>query len=60
SPSAPSSTQRVSTNVHCGKEGNGQTCLGTSWGNCCSQYSYCGSTIDYCGTGCQQDFGRCN
>jgi hypothetical protein len=36
----PSSTQEVSTNARCGKDGNGQTCLGSRWGNCCSQYSY--------------------
>ena len=40
SSSTPSSTQRVTTNARCGKEGNGQTCLGSSWGSCCSQYSY--------------------
>ncbi|KAK2749016.1 putative class III aminotransferase [Colletotrichum kahawae] len=28
-------------------------------GNCCSMYGYCGSGLDYCGTGCQQEFGTC-
>ncbi|KAL8975531.1 MAG: hypothetical protein Q9197_000208 [Variospora fuerteventurae] len=28
-------------------------------GSCCSQYGYCGSTADYCGTGCQPTFGTC-
>lgn len=28
-------------------------------GACCSQYGYCGSTQDYCGTGCQIAFGEC-
>jgi hypothetical protein len=33
----------------------------TSCGNnlCCSQWGYCGSTSDYCGTGCQSAFGKC-
>jgi len=26
---------------------------------CCSQYGYCGDSIDHCGTGCQLSFGRC-
>ncbi|BBN17689.1 protein MpRLK-Pelle_SD-2b6 [Marchantia polymorpha subsp. ruderalis] len=26
-------------------------------GLCCSQYNFCGSTVDYCGAGCQ--FGAC-
>lgn len=36
----PSSTQKVTTNSRCGKDGNGRTCVGSRWGNCCSQYSY--------------------
>ena len=36
----PSSTQKVTTNSRCGKDGNGMTCVGSRWGNCCSQYSY--------------------
>jgi len=27
---------------------------------CCSKYGYCGTGDDYCGTGCQENFGRCN
>ncbi|KAH6599659.1 hypothetical protein BASA50_002856 [Batrachochytrium salamandrivorans] len=30
-----------------------------SVGDCCSQYSFCGSTVDYCGAGCQPEFGLC-
>jgi len=26
---------------------------------CCSQYGYCGDSVDHCGTGCQLSFGRC-
>ncbi|ORX77444.1 hypothetical protein BCR32DRAFT_295605 [Anaeromyces robustus] len=28
-------------------------------GLCCSKYGWCGSTDDYCGTGCQSEFGDC-
>jgi len=27
--------------------------------DCCSQYGYCGNTEDYCGKGCQSEFGVC-
>ncbi|KAK5651807.1 hypothetical protein OQA88_11675 [Cercophora sp. LCS_1] len=62
----PSSTQpvtpnptglRVTTNGQCG---NGTVCIGSSqWGACCSQFFWCGSSIDYCGAGCQSQFGAC-
>ncbi|KAH7393583.1 hypothetical protein BKA64DRAFT_724681 [Cadophora sp. MPI-SDFR-AT-0126] len=29
------------------------------FGNCCSQYEYCGSTADYCRTRCKPDSGTC-
>ncbi|KAK3384880.1 hypothetical protein B0H63DRAFT_542954 [Podospora didyma] len=35
------------------------TCQGSRFGNCCSGSSYCGSTIGYCGAGCQATFGSC-
>ncbi|PSK60533.1 Chitin deacetylase [Elsinoe australis] len=38
---------------------NGRTCLGSFSGNCCSQWGWCGSGADYCGTGCQSGFGTC-
>lgn len=37
---AASPTQKLTTNARCGKNGNGQTCRGSKWGSCCSQYSY--------------------
>ncbi|KAI5790232.1 hypothetical protein EDC01DRAFT_616605 [Geopyxis carbonaria] len=40
--------------------GNNYTCGDTNLGACCSQSGYCGATDDYCGTGCQLDFGTCN
>ncbi|KAF1946371.1 hypothetical protein EJ02DRAFT_330143, partial [Clathrospora elynae] len=51
----------VSTNGRCGSQYGGQTCQGSGFGNCCSQYGFCGSTKGYCvATTCQNDFGSCN
>ncbi|PVH72657.1 carbohydrate esterase family 4 protein [Cadophora sp. DSE1049] len=36
------------------------TCQGSVYGNCCSQYNWCGNTVDHCGTGCQKGFGTCS
>lgn len=52
-------TGAVSTDGTCGTQGNNQVCLGSSFGNCCSQYGYCGTTTDHCGTGCNTLFGNC-
>ncbi|APA12997.1 hypothetical protein SS1G_08493 [Sclerotinia sclerotiorum 1980 UF-70] len=49
---------KVSVDGSCGG-GEGQTCRGSSLGECCSQAGYCGSSGDYCGTGCQGNFGVC-
>ena len=46
----------VSPDFTCGGE-NAYTCPGTL---CCSQYGWCGSTSEYCGEGCQADFGTCS
>ncbi|KAK1689653.1 hypothetical protein BDP55DRAFT_691740 [Colletotrichum godetiae] len=35
---------------------NAYTCPGSQ---CCSQYSWCGTTDAHCGTGCQSKFGKC-
>lgn len=57
---APSSTpNKVSTDATCG--GNtGFTCQGSTFGNCCSQAGWCGSTTAYCGDGCNPLFGTCS
>ncbi|KAF2023809.1 hypothetical protein EK21DRAFT_26445, partial [Setomelanomma holmii] len=52
----------ITTNARCGKY-FGFTCQGSQWGNCCSQYGYCGSTNekDYCSANtCQKGYGQCN
>lgn len=47
----------ITTNGMCG---NGTTCLGNpSVGPCCSQFFYCGSSLEYCGAGCHAEFGAC-
>lgn len=38
---------------------SGYTCIGAAEGECCSQYGYCGTTTDHCGTGCNPLFGKC-
>jgi len=60
SSSAPASTgtKKVSTDATCGGT-NQYTCLGSTFGNCCSPAGWCGSTTAYCGTGCQASFGNC-
>ena len=58
---APSSTptNKVSTDATCGSNNGGATCLGSTFGNCCSGSGWCGSTSDYCGSTCQSGFGNC-
>jgi hypothetical protein len=51
--------QAVSRTARCGPS-FGLTCRGSSFGNCCSKNSYCGSTKDYCSMGCQSGWGTCN
>ncbi|THV49177.1 hypothetical protein BGAL_0208g00290 [Botrytis galanthina] len=49
---------RASEDGKCG-DGNGQTCKGSVFGECCSQVGYCGGSESYCKVGCQGDFGVC-
>ncbi|RYN85302.1 hypothetical protein AA0120_g8901 [Alternaria tenuissima] len=49
----------ISKDARCGAPGKGTSCLNSKWGSCCSQYGWCGSTKDYCETGCQVGFGSC-
>ncbi|KAL0931506.1 polysaccharide deacetylase [Colletotrichum truncatum] len=51
-------TAPVSKDQTCGGA-NGYTCLNSVFGNCCSYYGFCGSSMTYCGTGCQSGFGSC-
>ncbi|KAF2645096.1 glycoside hydrolase/deacetylase [Massarina eburnea CBS 473.64] len=56
-----SSAKPVSSDGTCAGTA-GQTCQGSSFGNCCSQYGWCGSTTDHCtaSSGCNAAFGTCS
>ncbi|KAK8226641.1 hypothetical protein HDK77DRAFT_495931, partial [Phyllosticta capitalensis] len=43
----------------CGPLAGGQTCANSFSGPCCSEYGYCGTGPDFCGTGCQPQYGTC-
>ncbi|KAJ4992476.1 Chitin deacetylase-like protein 9 [Stagonosporopsis vannaccii] len=58
SSATPSPTGAVSTTGQCGGD-SGLTCLGSEFGDCCSQYGYCGGETAFCGTGCNPLFGSC-
>ena len=53
-PDDPDGPMPVSEDGSCGED---TTCEGSEFGDCCSQYGWCGSSVDYCGEGCQPDFG---
>lgn len=58
--SAPTATAtKISTDAQCGGT-TGQTCKGSTFGDCCSTAGWCGSTDAYCGAGCQSAFGTCS
>ena len=40
----------------CGGNAGGAICPNDL---CCSQYGWCGNTAEYCGVGCQLDYGNC-
>lgn len=48
----------VTSDGSCGKA-NGFTCAGSSFGDCCSVSGHCGSSISFCGEGCQRNYGSC-
>jgi hypothetical protein len=59
STSSPSPGPSVSKDAMCGGSA-GYTCLGSAFGNYCSQNGWCGSSSSYCGEGCQEAFGSCS
>ncbi|KAL7626711.1 hypothetical protein AAE478_003485 [Parahypoxylon ruwenzoriense] len=56
-PGTPTSTLEVSSDGRCG---DGVTCAGSAYGDCCSTNSWCGGSIDYCGSNCRPEFGLCS
>ncbi|KAK2070317.1 hypothetical protein P8C59_004820 [Phyllachora maydis] len=61
SSATPTGSLVVSLDGSCGAA-DGQTCAGSEFGSCCSQYGYCGSVDDYCSpaNGCQPAYGTCS
>ena len=55
----PSPTLIVSPDGSCGQK-SGQTCRGSTYGDCCSQYGFCGRASTYCFEGCQSGYGDCD
>ncbi|KAF9878054.1 hypothetical protein CkaCkLH20_04630 [Colletotrichum karsti] len=56
----PLGTPPATTNGRCGATQGYTTCIKEPLGaTCCSQYGWCGSSADHCGTGCQAAFGTC-
>ncbi|KAL2069620.1 hypothetical protein VTL71DRAFT_14299 [Oculimacula yallundae] len=53
------SAMTVSINGECGGT---TTCIGSTFGSCCSKWGYCGETSDYCSAnlGCMSGFGKCD
>jgi hypothetical protein len=58
-PTPSKAAGKVSTDGTC-SGASGFTCSGSSFGNCCSQYGWCGSTTDHCGASCNAAFGTCS
>ncbi|KAH8736022.1 glycosyl hydrolase family 61-domain-containing protein [Ilyonectria robusta] len=54
-----SSGLKVSQDGRCGGE-TGQTCEGSSFGNCCSKKGKCGRKTRHCSCHCQSAFGLCD
>ncbi|CAI6235830.1 unnamed protein product [Periconia digitata] len=59
SPPKPTATAKVSSDGTCAGN-NGYTCLGSSFGNCCSEHGWCGDSAGHCGTSCNSAFGDCD
>ncbi|KAI9593840.1 hypothetical protein BDF19DRAFT_447055 [Syncephalis fuscata] len=49
--------RQVAPGQRCGGDNHNQSC---PFGQCCSQYGWCGVTTKHCSTGCQNEFGKCN
>jgi hypothetical protein len=52
------SSPKVSEDGRCGGT-TGQTCAGSSFGECCSRKGRCGRKTRHCTCGCQSSFGSC-
>ncbi|KAI7220945.1 hypothetical protein KC333_g2055 [Hortaea werneckii] len=60
-PSASSEpTGPVSEDGLCGPDNDDTICTGSGFGDCCSEYGFCGGTDGFCGEGCQPNYGTCS
>ncbi|KAL2208688.1 hypothetical protein CC79DRAFT_1341291 [Sarocladium strictum] len=57
-PGTESPALKISEDGRCGGS-TGQTCQGSSFGDCCSKKGRCGRKTKHCACGCQSDFGDC-
>lgn len=48
----------ISTDGKCGSE-TGQTCSGSTFGECCSKSGECGRKARHCSCGCDEKYGTC-
>ncbi|KAF7515425.1 hypothetical protein G7054_g14578 [Neopestalotiopsis clavispora] len=53
----PPATGGPSPDDTCGPSNSGYVCQNSQ---CCSQWGWCGTTSEYCGTGCQSAYGLCS
>jgi hypothetical protein len=58
SPIEDSPLLKVSEDGRCGGS-TGQTCQGSTYGDCCSKKGRCGRKTRHCTCGCQSEFGDC-
>ena len=49
----------VSQDGQCGAESR-LTCIGSDYGECCSEHGWCGNSSEHCGPGCQLSYGFCS
>lgn len=60
-PVATVAAGNISPNGLCGPNRGGYTCLGSTFGDCCSQYGFCGGSTAYCeADNCLSGYGSCN
>ncbi|KAG9232412.1 putative killer toxin subunits alpha/beta [Amylocarpus encephaloides] len=57
-PASSGAAGAATTNGQCGAT-SGSSCAGSSFGQCCSSFGFCGVTETHCGVGCQAGFGTC-
>ncbi|KAF6822476.1 agglutinin Isolectin 1 [Colletotrichum plurivorum] len=54
-----SGSTKITPDGSCGGT-NAYTCTGGTFGNCCSQWGFCGNSDQHCFGGCQSTFGDCS